>query len=356
MSHNGRVPTRVGPLEVRVTGEGPPALLWPSLFVDSASWQRVEVELARARRLVLISGPGHGASGDPGHRYTMADCADAAIEVLDELGIGDPVDWLGNAWGGHVGIIAATSRPTRMRSLIALSSPVQSSTPAEARRTRLLLALYRALGPTRFIRGGVADVLLAPATRRTDSEAVAYVHACLAGADRRSLCNAIESISLGRGDLTPLLARIAVPTLLATGADDTGLTPDQARAAAALVPGGEVAVIPDAAYLPPLEQPAATARLAGQSSSSSRALMYGSASPAWVAVAARPATAWSRSRASRSSSSMWPAFSGIASAMNSSVGVSRTPSLRPTSERSIPVAAFSASAVSARSFSSPSTV
>ena len=261
MSTDERISTRVGPLEVRVTGVGPPALLWPSLFVDSGSWQRVEAELASVRRLVMISGPGHGASGDPGHRYTNADCAAAAIEVLDALGIDGPVDWLGNAWGGGLGILAATSHPARVRSLIALCSPVQPYTPAEARRTRLLLALYRLAGPITFIRSGVADVLLAPATRATDPEAVAYVHACLKSADRRALRNAIESISLGRGDVTHLLPRIAVPTLFATGADDEGFTPDQARAAIAHVPRGEVAIIPDAAYLPPLEQPAETARL-----------------------------------------------------------------------------------------------
>lgn len=50
---------------------------------------------------------------------------------------------------------------------------------------------------------------------------------------------------------------------------------------------------------------------------------------------------------------MCPAFSGMPSGMNSSDGVSRTPSFLPTSLRSIPVAAFSARAESARSWSLP---
>ena len=61
-----RIQTRVGPLSVRQVGEGPVALLWHSLFIDSTSWQRVESDLAKDRRLVLIDGPGHGSSGDPG--------------------------------------------------------------------------------------------------------------------------------------------------------------------------------------------------------------------------------------------------------------------------------------------------
>lgn len=80
-----RIPTKVGSLAVRVRGEGRPAVLWHSLFVDERSWQRVEDELARDRRLVSITGPGHGASSNPGHGYSLDDCAAAAGEVLAAL-------------------------------------------------------------------------------------------------------------------------------------------------------------------------------------------------------------------------------------------------------------------------------
>ena len=89
------VATKVGPLAVRVRGQGPTAVLWHSLFVDERSWARVENELATQRRLVIITGPGHGASGDPGRRYTLDDCAEAAGTVLDTVGPSEPVDWLG---------------------------------------------------------------------------------------------------------------------------------------------------------------------------------------------------------------------------------------------------------------------
>ena len=250
-----RIATCVGPLSVRQAGSGPVALLWHSLIVDSTSWQRVEAELAQRRRLVLIDGPGHGWSGDPGHRYDMSDCAAAALEVLDALGVRERVDWLGNAWGGHVGIVAATEQPGRLRSLIALGTPVQSYRPAEQRRVRLLSLAYRVLGPARFLTDGVAEVQLSAATRAHDPEAVTLTTDLLRTADRRRLYNAIRSISLGRADLGPRLSEIDIPTLFVTGSDHAGFTPDEARAAIAQVPGGRVAIIPDAAYLIPLEQP-----------------------------------------------------------------------------------------------------
>ncbi|KGN31448.1 hypothetical protein N802_03535 [Knoellia sinensis KCTC 19936] len=250
-----RVLTRVGPLHVRELGDGPPAFLWHSLFVDSSSWNRVERELADHRRLVLVDGPGHGKSGDPGHRYTQSDCAVAALEVLDTLGVTEPVDWVGNAWGGHVGIIAADESRPRLRSLTALGTPVHSYRPAERLRVALLAHAYRLLGPIRYLTDGVTEVQLSPSTRAEDPEAVALSNRCLRTADRHGLYNAIQSISLHREDLAARLPRLALPVMFATGRDHSGFTPDEAAMAIGLVEGGQLEVVENAAYLLPLEQP-----------------------------------------------------------------------------------------------------
>lgn len=256
-----RIQTVVGELSVRVVGTGPPALLWHSLFVDSASWDRVLASLTPERRVVLIDGPGHGTSGDPGHRYSLTDCATAAFQILDELGISPPVDWVGNAWGGHVGILAAVEHPERIRSLITLSTPVRPYSPKARRQVRLLTAAYRLLGPVNFLIEGVAEVQLSQATRQQDPEAVELQLDFLKTAHRRRLANAIQSISTHREDLTPLLGRIRVPTLFVTGTEHDDFPPDDARETVRLVPGGSVEIVEDAAKLVPLEQPSRTAEI-----------------------------------------------------------------------------------------------
>jgi len=252
------VETKVGPLAVRVRGQGPTAVLWHSLFVDERSWGRVEDELATQRRLVIITGPGHGASGDPGRRYTLDDCAEAALAVLDTVGPDEPVDWAGNAWGGSVGIVFAARWPERCRTLVTLGTPVQSLTLVERARTIGLLIAYRLLGPAGFIRKGVVDTLLSPKTRAQDPAAIALVEDALIHADRGALRNAVVSISLRRRDLTNRLATISVPTLFITGNDHKGWTPQQAVAVSKVLPRGSSAVVADAAYLVPFENPAAT--------------------------------------------------------------------------------------------------
>ena len=257
------VQSRVGRLKVTVVDEGvhqSTALLWHSLFVDERTWERVVPDLAQDRRLVLVTGPGHGTSGDPGHRYSMEDCAEAALEVLDRVGPQGPVDWVGNAWGGHVGTVFAAAHPGRVRTLVAAGTPVHPYPIRDRLRTQALLVLYRTLGPTRYLADAVVDALLSDRTRTEDPAAVDLVRDCFIGADRRGLANAIVSISLRRSDLAPLLPSVLAPTLLVTGDAHPDWSPAQMRAAAALIPQGSSHVVAGSAYLTPLEAPAELSR------------------------------------------------------------------------------------------------
>jgi pimeloyl-ACP methyl ester carboxylesterase len=246
--------TRLGPLHVQTAGSGPPAVLWHSLFADSTTWSRVQELLASARRLVLIDGPGHGPNPPVPHRFTLDDCAGAAADVLDQLGIGEPVDWLGNAWGGHVGIIFAATHPGRCRTLTAVGAPVHALTPQERRRITLLAEAYRIFGPVPLLVNPLVDTLLGPQARIGDPESAAIVANAFRRASRRGMYQAIRWASLGRPDLTPVLGTIGAPTLLTTGAHDPMWTTSNARAAAGHLTQGALAVLPGAGHIGPLLQ------------------------------------------------------------------------------------------------------
>ena len=261
MAERNFIETAVGRLAVTTVGTGAPVVLWHSLFVDERSWERVASELSQDRLLILITGPGHGESGDPHRRYDIVGCARAAEEVLLALGVAEPVDWVGNAWGGHVGVRFATEYPHRVRSLVTLGTPFEALSAKERLRTRFLLLVHRLLGPTRFIVDAVVETLLSPATRASNPEAVAYVRSCFVEADPVRLRNAVVCISLRREAISALLPGITVPTLTVTGKQHSGWTPDQNAAAITTMPDGRAAVVADAAYLVPLEQPDAVVQL-----------------------------------------------------------------------------------------------
>jgi pimeloyl-ACP methyl ester carboxylesterase len=101
----------------------------------------------RTGAVVTIDGPGYGRSSPIRRDFTLDECAQTAGVVLDQLGITEPVDWVGNAWGGHVGITLAVSQPHRLRSLVTIAAPL---TPVHRRQrwtqTYPLALLYRLTG------------------------------------------------------------------------------------------------------------------------------------------------------------------------------------------------------------------
>src|SRR5580658_63912 len=62
---------------------------------------------------------------------------------------------------------------------------------------------------------------------------------------------------LGRPDATPLLPKIACPTLLLTGREDGWSPPARHEEMAAAIPDSQVVIVPDSGHMAPMEQPAA---------------------------------------------------------------------------------------------------
>jgi pimeloyl-ACP methyl ester carboxylesterase len=255
-----RVPTRLGTLAVREIPGGPAAvgtaLLWHSMFTDSRSWSRVAPALATHRRLLVVDGPGYGASAELTRVSSIDEGAAAAVEVLARLADG-PVDWVGNAWGGHTGFHLAATEPDRVRSLVVISSPVQPVTPQERRRIMLMVRVLRLVGPVRPLRDAVAAIQLAdprgPLRPLLDSG--------LTTPTRRSLANTVESFVAGRTDITWSLPLITAPTLVVATDSREDFTPDAAEAGARALRHGRVGVVHGSGVLAPLEQPTATAEL-----------------------------------------------------------------------------------------------
>jgi pimeloyl-ACP methyl ester carboxylesterase len=63
-----------------------------SLFAGSTTWNLLDAPWGSERRLVIIDGPDHGGSPPVRHPFTPGGRAGAAVEVLDHLGIREPVN------------------------------------------------------------------------------------------------------------------------------------------------------------------------------------------------------------------------------------------------------------------------
>jgi pimeloyl-ACP methyl ester carboxylesterase len=256
------VSTTLGDLHIRVVGDGPPAVAWHSMFVDSRSWDRVVPDLARRRRLYLIDAPSSGLS-DPLRKATdISGCTRAAAEVLQALDseLDGPVDWIGNAWGGHVGMELAATHPECVRSLVAISAPTHPIDRGLRMKVAVLKPLYRVFGPRGLPASSIEETLFTDRTRSSDLEALDMLRSAMRRSSNAAMVRAIETAILNRTDLRWAAAAIDCPVLFVTTDDRGEWTPEEARAVAAMMTDARVVTVHGSRVIPAIEQPDALAR------------------------------------------------------------------------------------------------
>lgn len=161
-----KVPTRVGKLAVRDTGPGATSgeviVLWPSILSDHRIY-RTPIEAWQGRhRLVVVDGPGHGDSGPAPGPFTMADCGRAIGEVLEALGVAQPVVLIGTSWGGLAAGELALAQPERTRAVVMLNTPVHTPPGGPGFGDRFVTWGARWIHTTGLYRDGVARAFFCP--------------------------------------------------------------------------------------------------------------------------------------------------------------------------------------------------
>ena len=222
-------------------------------------WDRVVPLLPPSARVVLWEQPGHGASdllpvAEGG--VSVGDIADALHAGLTDLGVlgaSDPADLpvvAGLSLGGMVSLALAERYPAALSRLLMFSSgAVLAPSSAWVERAELVeaggLASLADATMGRWFSDGFAEGAgeqWVEATRRAFLETgpAGYAQCCLA---------------IAGTDLRADLAKVRVPVELVVGEDDPGMTPEQAVALAAALPGATVVVIEGAKHLTAVERP-----------------------------------------------------------------------------------------------------
>ncbi len=212
-------------------------------------WSR---RFARDRTVYAIDGPSHGKSEAVHRDFSFGECVAAAEQALDRLGLTEPVDWVGNAWGGHVGIHLATG--SRLRTLTTIGTPVQAFTLREKlTKGWPLVQMYRFTGANGFLKKQLSDSLLGAETVAAQPDQAATVIASFAEADRDGMLHAMRSMMMHRSGVEDLLPRITIPTLVMSVRDDAmGWRPDEARRTCAAIPDCRVEEVAGGGHVAPL--------------------------------------------------------------------------------------------------------
>jgi YbgC/YbaW family acyl-CoA thioester hydrolase len=244
-------------LAVEVRGEGAPILFIHGFPFDRTVWRHQLAGLSRWKRIAPDL-RGAGASSVPPDGYSVARYADDIVQVLDTLGVKRAVV-CGLSLGGYILFELLRRHAGRVRAAVFCSSKAVADS-AEARRGRDEMAALAEREGTAAVAERLLPQLLASATFAAQPDVVAHVREMINRTPVPGLVGALRALR-DRPDSTAMLGTIGVPALVIAGEEDKIAPADGLRAMAQAIPGAQVAVIPAAGHLAPLEQPLATSRV-----------------------------------------------------------------------------------------------
>ncbi len=234
-----------------IEGEGPWITLSHSLACDSSMWDPQMEMLKKSFKVLRFDTRGHGQSAAPEGDYSLEQLADDVHGLYASLGIKHS-HWMGLSMGGMIGQAFALKYPGVFQSMIlADTTSRQPANGAALWGERIQTARTKGMEP--LVEGTLAR-WFTDGYRATQPEAMAKIAAVIRAtppAGYAGCCTGISKI-----DLTDRLKEIKCPTLVLVGEQDFGTPVAASQAIHANLPGAELVVIPSAAHISNIEQPA----------------------------------------------------------------------------------------------------
>jgi len=242
-------------LAVEVRGEGPAVLFIHGYPLDRTIW-RHQIDTLEGFRRIAPDLRGMGQSDAPDLGYSMSMYAADLLALLDVFGI-EEVVLCGLSMGGYVALEFVRQHRSRVRGLVLMDTRPDADT-SEVRRTRDGAAATARDRGASAIADAMLPKMLAATTLAAQPELTERVRALMARTPVSGIVGALSAMRDRESSEALLETLSGVPTLVIAGEADTLTPPSQARSMAEAIPGAQLAIIPGAAHLPPLEQPQAT--------------------------------------------------------------------------------------------------
>lgn len=181
---------------------------------DAGFFDPIAKELAKDARVVALDFPGHGKSGRPPEPWGTKEFSEMVTHFMDALFIQRAVV-VGHSHGGRVALHMAANHPEKLEKLVitggaGLRKPpteVQQRRSAEYAKKRALYEKFKAMK----IFGPLPDYLAEKLRQKYGS------------ADYKALDSEMRKtfVKVVNDDMGPYLAKVAAPTLLIWGQNDT---------------------------------------------------------------------------------------------------------------------------------------
>ncbi len=130
-------------------GPGPAVVLLHGFPLGRAMWMEQIAGIGSIYKVVAPDLRGHGDSPAPEGDYTIDGMADDVIELLDSLGLNEPVVLGGLSMGGYVALSLVVRYPERVRALMLMDTRAAADSPEAAEKREELARAMLAAGNAR---------------------------------------------------------------------------------------------------------------------------------------------------------------------------------------------------------------
>lgn len=233
-----------------VIGNGVPLLCLPA-FPFSHVLYREQRSLADIAQLILPDYRGTGHSAFTEGPYLMELLAEDMVAVLDSLQIEQAIV-LGVSMGAYVAFALYRAFPERFSALIIADSRAEADSALTAQRREETVQALRNEG-TIYLRERIND-LFAESTKRENPTLVAEMQTLVMAENANGLAEITRGMAL-RPDSRELLSKIAAPTLIICGEEDTVSPVSGMQVMAQQINNAQFQLLPAAGHLSPLENP-----------------------------------------------------------------------------------------------------
>ncbi len=235
-------------------GEGPPVVLVHGMGMDRRMWDWQWPALSRRFHVVRYDLLGHGESDRPRTPYTLGRFVDQLEALRAGLGLDRPA-LVGFSLGGMIVRAFALAHPDRVSALAILNSAHDRT---EAERAAVALRFEQATrdGPRATLEAALHRWFTDDYAAR-HPEVLERVRGWILANDPEVYPLIYRVLAEADAELAEAVAAIRCPTLVATGGEDHGNSPDMARRMAALIPGARAEIVPGLKHMGLVEDPEA---------------------------------------------------------------------------------------------------
>jgi 3-oxoadipate enol-lactonase len=235
-------------------GAGETLVFSHGLLMNSGMFDAQVDHFKSSFRCIAYDHRGQGQSSVAESGYDMDSLADDAIALIEKIGAG-PCHFAGLSMGGMIGMRVALRRPDLLKSLILIETSAEAEPSENLFKYRMLNFIARWFG-LGVVVGQVMPILFGKSFMADPSRAEerARWRKSIGSGDRIGITKAVKGVIDRRGVIDDL-GKIATPTLIIVGEEDTATVPAKSERMHAAIPGSKLARIPKAGHSSTIEEP-----------------------------------------------------------------------------------------------------